>query len=668
MKKIELLAPAGSLDCVKGAINGGADAVYFGTPVFNARMNAKGFTPDELDNAFRLCKLYGVKTNVTLNTLIYNRELDEALKVVSQLEEKYSPDAYIVQDLGLAYSLKKEFPSIVLHASTQCGIHNAYGLEPFKKLGFSRVVIAREVSKKEIEAFKNCGMETEIFVHGAMCVCQSGGCLMSSFIGGRSGNRGECAYPCRLPYKGRNNFPLSLKDMCLGSDMTEVLGLGVSSLKIEGRMKSADYVYEVTSFYRKLIDEHRNAYADEISRQEKVFSRSGFTNGYFTSKISPKMFGVRSEEDKQQTRQVVITQIEKKLPVSINASFVTGEKSVARFECFGISVKKEGEAVSEAQKQPLGAKDASDRLSKLGNTCFYPENVTVNVSENAFMTVSGQNSLRREGIELLENAIIAARKREKGAPMTAELGSLPDVKNGLVIRMGMRPNIRHIENSARYEIPLEDVEAWEPLAEKYSDKLCLVIPRTVYDSRAEVVKKLLEKAKALGITKVCCENLEHLALAEGFDAYGGMGLNVTNEMSAKLLYGFGFKGITLSPEASPRLAAQTGGAYTVYGKLPIMHTRACIITNICGCKNQKNPKHCDAVLVDRTGTEFLIKGGFGHTNNIYNSVPIWLFDKNVYADGHVLYFTNEDEKTENQVLDCYFGNKKPVGKFTRGKC
>ncbi len=301
----KLLSPAGSPAALKAAIDAGADEVYLGGSAFNARMNANNFDRDALIKAGRLCRSANVGMHITLNTLIYDREFKAVLEYVSFLYNEVFPDALIVQDLGLASVLRREFPSLPLHASTQMRIHSSLDADYLKSLGFTRAVLARELPFEDIKAFARSGLDTEIFVHGAICVSESGGCLMSSVIGGRSGNRGECAQPCRLPYKGENRYPLSLKDMCLASHLREISDAGVKSLKIEGRMKAPDYVGAVTSVYRKLLDEGRNANGEELKYLAKIFSRSGFTDGYFVSKIGRDMFGIRSESDKQKSNEVV---------------------------------------------------------------------------------------------------------------------------------------------------------------------------------------------------------------------------------------------------------------------------------------------------------------------------------------------------------------------------
>ena len=300
-----LLSPAGSMPALRAAVDAGADEVYLGGPVFNARMNAGNFDRETLVSAASLCRRNGVRLHITLNTLIRDREFASAMEYVGFLARDVRPDAIIIQDLGLAAQIRREYPSLALHASTQLRIHSYLDAEFLKDFGFTRAVLARELPEEDIKAFAAAVPETEIFVHGALCVSESGGCLMSSVIGGRSGNRGECAQPCRLPCG--NGYALSLKDLCLADRMDSVLESGVTSLKIEGRMKSPDYVYAVTSVYRRLIDEHRNATEKELRFLADVFSRGGVTSGYYDGRIDDSMFGFRSERDKKRTAAVTVT-------------------------------------------------------------------------------------------------------------------------------------------------------------------------------------------------------------------------------------------------------------------------------------------------------------------------------------------------------------------------
>ena len=322
----ELLAPVGNPQTLDAAIEGGADAVYLGGTLFNARMNARNFDRPALADAVEKCHARGVRLYVTLNTQILDRQMQDALNYVVFLYN-IGVDALIVADFGLARRIREILPDFPLHASTQASAHNLEGVRYLADLGFERVVVARELSRENIAYItKNSPVEIEAFVHGALCVCHSGQCLMSSVIGGRSGNRGECAQPCRLPYNGK--YPLSLKDNCLASHIPDLISQGVACLKIEGRMKGSDYVYSTLSTYRKLLDEHRPATEKEISRMASVFSRGGFTDGYYLGKITPAMVGVRSEQNKEQSAAVKVHVMEndRKLPeIVINRSEVSPE-------------------------------------------------------------------------------------------------------------------------------------------------------------------------------------------------------------------------------------------------------------------------------------------------------------------------------------------------------
>ncbi len=297
----ELLSPAGSPEALRAAVAGGADAVYIGGESFNARINATNFTIPQIKEAADYCHGYGVRLHVTVNTLVLDREMQKALEYIKELYLA-GVDALICADLGLAAEIHRLFPDLELHASTQMSGHNTDAAKLLADLGFSRMVCAREMTGESIrELCKNSPIDIEMFIHGAICVCHSGQCLMSSLIGGRSGNRGLCAQPCRMQYNG--SYPLSIKDMCLAEHIPEIISMGVRSLKIEGRMKSPEYVYGVTRIYRKLLDEKRAASPKEIEELSKLFSRSGFTDGYFTGKISKKMNGIRSDADKAASKR-----------------------------------------------------------------------------------------------------------------------------------------------------------------------------------------------------------------------------------------------------------------------------------------------------------------------------------------------------------------------------
>ena len=399
----ELLAPAGSFEALLAAVEAGADAIYVGAKSFGARAFAKNFDMDELKRAAVYCRLHGKKLYVTVNTLVLDKEIKAFTDFARALRE-VSPDAVIMTDLGAIRIFREIAPEIEIHASTQMSVHNSLGADEAYGLGCKRVVLARELSIENIKTVtEKCKPEIEVFLHGALCVSVSGQCLMSSLIGGRSGNRGECAQPCRLPYN--SGYPLSLRDLSLASHVTELIDAGVASLKIEGRMKSPDYVYTVTSIYRKLLDEGRNATKEELLALERAFSRGGFTDGYFTGKVFSKMTGIRSEADKKETREQGSREfLPRRLPLRAAASFELSKPSTLSL-CLGERcVTVFGDAPSVAEKAPLKEDELRARLSKMGNTFFTLEksDIDIKLDEGINLSPGAINALRREAVSELE--------------------------------------------------------------------------------------------------------------------------------------------------------------------------------------------------------------------------------------------------------------------------
>ncbi|MBQ8004890.1 MAG: U32 family peptidase, partial [Clostridia bacterium] len=406
----ELLAPAGSMRALDAAIDAGADAVYFGASAFNARIGAENFSEDQLAAAFEKCHAYGVRSYVTLNTLALDRELSEYLKTAEKVFE-LGADALIVADLGGASLIHSYYPEIELHASTQMSGHNTESAKILSGMGFSRMVLARETSLANIRSFTaSSPIEAEIFIHGALCVSHSGQCLFSSIVGGRSGNRGLCAQPCRLPYgKKGDSYPLSLKDMCLASHIPSIIESGVASLKIEGRMKSAEYVHAVTKIYRSLLDEGRAAEKEELLYLSSVFSRGGFTDGYFTESIGKNMLGIRSDKDKEATRVLKPFEgIKRKLPIDISASFAAGAPAHLTVSDGNRTVAVTGEAPFEALTAPMTKESVLANLSKLGDTPFVIQNADIDINGKIMLPISKLNALRRKAI----SSFIGSCKRE----------------------------------------------------------------------------------------------------------------------------------------------------------------------------------------------------------------------------------------------------------------
>lgn len=404
---LEILAPCGGTESLIAAVNSGANAVYLGETTFSARRNAENFTPEQLKEAVRLCHLSGVKVHVALNTLVFDTELDKLEKTVEMIAD-CGVDAVIVQDFGVAKTIKK-IADIPLHASTQMTVTSVSGAEMAKEAGFSRVVLAREMSLKEIErVVKSVDIETEIFVHGAICVCLSGQCYMSAMLGGRSGNRGLCAQPCRLNFTcDKRENVLSLKDLSLVSHLREIEKIGVASVKIEGRMKRPEYVAAAVTACRKALAGE----TPDMENLRAVFSRSGFTDSYYNGTFE-KMQGVRTKEDVVAAPKAInelkqlYKDVYKRYSVDISAEIHDGQPSECTAECGGISVTVTGDVPQQAINKPSTAEDIAARLSKLGGTVFEPGNVTCNIDSGLILSASAVNSLRRDVIEKLSEKII----------------------------------------------------------------------------------------------------------------------------------------------------------------------------------------------------------------------------------------------------------------------
>lgn len=404
---LEILAPCGGVESLTAAVNSGANAVYLGETAFSARRNAENFTPEQLREAVRLCHLSGVKVHVALNTLVFDTELAKLEKTVEMIAD-CGVDAVIVQDFGVAKTIKK-IADIPLHASTQMTVTSVSGAEMAKEAGFSRVVLAREMSLKEIErVVKSVDIETEIFVHGAICVCLSGQCYMSAMLGGRSGNRGLCAQPCRLNFTcDKRENVLSLKDLSLIPHLREIEKIGVASVKIEGRMKRPEYVAAAVTACRKALAGE----TPDMENLRAVFSRSGFTDSYYNGTFE-KMQGVRTKEDVTAAPKAInelkqlYKDVYKRYSVDISAEIHGGQPSECTAECDGVSVTVTGGVPQQAINKPSTAEDIAARLSKLGGTVFEPGKVSCNIDSGLILSASAVNSLRRDVIDKLSEKII----------------------------------------------------------------------------------------------------------------------------------------------------------------------------------------------------------------------------------------------------------------------
>lgn len=637
----ELLAPAGSASALEAAICGGADAVYFGGKAFNARANAKNFDTEAMTAAFRLCHAHGVKAYVTLNTQIYDRELSDVLAYVRELYE-LGADALIVADLGVASLIRRHFPALPIHASTQCTAHNREGVAFLAEQGFSRVVCARELSAEQIRTLCRGGTEIEMFVHGAHCVSVSGQCLMSYALGGRSGNRGECAQPCRLPYKtNKDGYPLSLKDMALARHIPEIIRMGVASLKIEGRMKSPAYVYGVTSVYRRLLDEDRGPTREEEAYLEGLFSRCGFTDGYYRARMDRTMLGVRTEENKQSGREAEEAPALARVPLTVRAVIRRGEPVCLTLQSPHGEVTVTGEEPLVAQNAPMAAADYEKNLSKFGQTPFEVTELHVECDEGLMVPVSRLNALRRQAVE----ALVAPKRPPVDVP---DAPVFPRAQRGEVRRMASYRRAEQVTAAAKafFDVIFLPADRYDPVAGGVE------LPPVVYDNEWPEVRRQLQDAREAGAEYALVSNVGQIAVARelGFRLVGSHRFNVFNGENARVLRE-SMDGLILSAELTLRQARDFPGGcgLMVYGKLPLMYMHRCIIRDVPGGCDK-----CATVLTDRKGTSFPVLGGFGHRCTIYNSVPTYMADRPAElaraADLHFYLFTDETPALCDQIL------------------
>ena len=648
----ELLAPAGDIQCLYAAVKGGADAVYVGGRSFGARAFAKNFDIDELAYAVRYCHIHGVKLYVTVNTLVYDREMRELSDYVAELW-RIGVDAVITADLGVIREIKRRVPNLPIHASTQMSVHNTCGADEASRLGCERVVLARELSYSNIVSVtEQCAIETEVFLHGALCVCHSGQCLFSSLVGGRSGNRGECAQPCRLPYGSK--YPLSLSDLSLANHIEELIKSGVASLKIEGRMKSPEYVYIVTRVYRNLLDEGRNASKKEEAELKRVFSRGDFTDGYFTADKFKAMTGVRSKQDKENSKQIQQMEfIPEKVCARAEVAMKLGEPSeMTLILNDGRRATVKGAVPTEAISSPLRESDVKERLSKMGATLLSlsASNISLSLGDEINLPPSAINALRRDAADALTSC-----ERNYGIrDFTVEnltRDAVKELKSALFLRKEL-----YLDYIKQYPLGTGSFDiVFLPLEQYEGESNGVYIPPVIFDSEVEDVKMLLKKAKDAGAVYALVGNIGHIKLVKDAELtpIGDFRLNITNSYSKAEYKALGIESFILSPEITLPMARDIGGGEIVYGRIPLMLTERCFIKENFGCEKCNN-----ASFKDRTGSEFPIIKEYGHRNLILNSLPTYMGDKkaklkNAKISHHHFIFSVESVREANFVIAAY---------------
>lgn len=681
MNMPELLAPSGSFEGVRAAVQSGATAVYMGFGTFNARRGAKNFTKEEMRQAISYCRARGVKTNITFNILALDKERQDAINDIKFLNEA-GADALIVQDLGVAKLIKECAPDMPIHASTQMTIHTLDGALIAKELGFSRVVLSRECTLEQIKYITaNAGIETEVFVHGALCMCYSGQCYLSAVIGQRSGNRGLCAQPCRLPYKydgcKKQCYPLSLKDLSLAGWLEPIVKAGVSSLKIEGRMKRPEYAAIVTDIYARLLKEKRKPTAEEVKTLELVFSRDGFTDGYLTGKKGDNMFGTKTDVPLESVKHLYDEAAKRfaegkempLVPINMVCDITQNGISLTVTDLDGNTHNiRDNEPIEMAKNKPTSSEQLEKNLKKTGGTPFDVKNISVNMPDGVIVPASRINAIRRQALEnLLETrGKPPVRRWIEPKPLEKSKQNITDMQFIAMVRT--IEQAQAVKNSGIKIIyaPLE-------VAAK-AEGLIPIMPRVYRDDEQASIEKLLETCKNNGINSVMITNIGQVELARKLNLkiHGDFGLNVYNSSCMHVLNDLGIERQVLSFEA--RLAQlrdlqkPIDTILTVYGYLPLMVFENCAIrrkTGECTCKKQT------CYLTDRQGKKFALLPAFGCRNELLNSQPLYIADKineckQVGAKYAMLRFTIEDKQKCAEICSLAQNNQSINSEFTRG--
>lgn len=677
-KHAEILAPAGGEAQLRAAVLCGADAVYLGLRGFNARAGAENFDENTLPQTVGWCHARGVRVYVTLNTLVTDRELPQWLHSLDAVAAA-GVDGVLVQDLGLAKIIRQRYPTLPLHASTQMTIHNLAGARLLEEMGFAQVVLARELSKEEIAAIcAGTSLRCEVFVHGALCMSVSGQCYLSSVLGERSGNRGRCAQPCRLDFKSHGRgYALSLKDLTLTDRLRELEALGVASFKIEGRLKRPEYVAAaVTACRQSLAGE-----VPDLETLQSVFSRSGFTDGYYTARRDLTMFGTRTREDAAAAAAVqgklsALTRNEVgRLPVDMVLTMAPGEPATLAVTDGTHRVEVAGEVPQTALTRPTDEELARRALEKCGGTPFYLQNLTCHIGEGLMLPLSALNRLRAAALTALAEArsvVVpypqapaaagepAGRARPTGAP---RLGCR------LAAAAQLTPAIRR--GAGRLSLPLHELAERPELLEACGPRLAAELPAFCAPQQEEAVMRALRKLKEQGLTAALCGNLGSLLMAReaGLRIIGDYGLNIINSPAAQQAAALGCDEITLSFECERNAARNIDSPIPIgviaYGRLPLMLLRNCPGKTAAGCGDCRGINH----ITDRRGEDFPLQCQNRQYTHLLNPRPLFLSDRLPewdFCDFLTLRFTTETPAECDAILEMYQTGAAPAGSFTRG--
>ena len=679
---MELLAPAGSYEALRAAVQSGADAVYLGGTKFSARSSCANFDINELEKSINYCHERGTAVHVAANTLIKENECDDFLKYLGVLND-IGVDAVIIQDLGMANAASQLYPDLPLHASTQLTCASYESAKYLEGIGFSRIVLARELDINSIEKIaKGTKAKIEVFIHGAICMSYSGQCLMSSMIGGRSGNRGHCAQPCRLPYNFLNNGKtvqkghlLSPKDMCLVNHLSELRMAGVDSLKIEGRLKRPEYVSAVVGVYRKCLDECREADGTEYNELLNAFNRSGFTDGYLTSKTGVGMMAYENPSNIAENKYSADTLLRcsdnaeiKKIPIKIECTVCVGMPVILTFtdNCKN-SVTVSGEIDAEfAVNKPLSKDRVEAQLKKLGNTPYEAVSVELNLQDNSIVPIGELNNVRRMAVEALNVK-----------------------RSSRVVRR---------KNSVQFnfeEKPIDEYVLSASCRNAEQAECCIKAGIKRIYSSGEVIKELKKKGITHNIiqelppidregkntTELACKSVlvssfGQMNKGDGVKYSVGMRLNIANSYTLKLFSGC--EACALSPELTihelSSIKKSCDTEITVYGRLPLMTFENCPVKAMGKCDKGKS----ENALTDRMKEEFPLLCAEGCFCVLHNSKPLYMADrleelKKCGAKFLKLDFTVETKEECQKIINAYMSvlnGKRAIGMkentFTRG--
>lgn len=670
MNKTEILAPAGSMETLQAALRSGADAVYIGGKRYSARSSAANFSMEEIAEAAGLCHKYGAKLDLAVNTIISDEEAEDFCEYI-KAAAKCGVDAFIVQDWGCAELIRRCVPDAVLHGSTQMSVHTAEGASLLRDLGYARVVPARELDKDTISRICKVGIETEIFVHGALCMSVSGQCYMSAMIGSRSANRGCCGQACRLPFSAVGNkskAALSLKDLSLLPNAQELAEMGVDSFKIEGRMKRPEYVASAVHELRSALDGE----APNMKLLRGVFSRSGFTDGYYTAQRKD-MFGVREKDDVISAHELIpkiheLYRFERKaFTADFHAVIKSGEPVRITASCGDISASAEGDIPQQAINRPTDAEMLTKQLSKLGDTVFTFGKLTADIDEGLIVPAGKLNELRREVSEKLSDLIISAN-----TPAYTITEYLPKLSENNLSPMPSKLPVRTFCRTAQqaftaaelseYVIIPEELINEELLGGVDREKIIASPPRFI--TNGEKLADRLAELKEMGINRLYCHTPDHIAIGRksGYKLHGSFTLNVFNSFSAEYLHDLGLEDCIFSIEATLQQIARVNTSLpigaAVYGRLPLMLTRNCPIKNEVGCRK------CTKKLIDRTGRELPVACSKDYVE-ILNADRLSMLDRTDELSNISFGVAYLSDETADEIRSVLSG-RKPQGNITRG--